>query len=456
MKKFSVLIIIVLILSLGSCAVKKAPPAIDTYTDALPEKFDATEIEFSASYVKISGSEAFADNVRWMRTIGDLPSRTKNPDLCRADAEWSELESITKTYTSEFFKTNYVFAFTVSVTSGDDSVAVTRVTQDKNECISFYVDTLAADGGTADFATYLVFVATKQLEISNMQVFVNPTVKTPAQTIKNEIAGIELTLPEGWGYSEMTDDFNKIGFDIGPEKYGSRGLEIYYNENRIEALCGTGLTTGIIKLGKFDVYAYSYDGAYPFSFARVGDKGHELSNTGAGHWWAEYESDLDDIFDSLILSDVKDDVGLEFNAQYVRANVEYTPNLPYTEVIHSREELSDYKMRFAVDADKDNSQYADGTISFNMAAQKYTDEFFENNQLILCMIEETSGSIRHKVERVNVTNDIDMSIIINRDIPEICTDDMATWHISVETEKTCTPNDRIEIMIDSKNKGGVI
>ncbi len=437
MKKCAILLIFILLFSLGSCAVKKAPPATDTYIDTLPEKFDVTEIKFDVSYVKISGKDAHIDNVRWMRQIGDLPNKVKNAELCASQAEWDALESITKNYTSEFFKTNYVFAFTVSVTSGDDSVAVTRVTQDKNDCIRFYVDTLVADGATADFGTYLVFVATKTLKVSNMQVFVDPASRTPAQQIKNDIAGIEFTLPEGWGYSEITDDLNKIGYNIGPQKYGGTGLEIYYNENNVaEGLCGTGLSTGTVKLGKYDVYAYSYDGDYPFSFATIGSNGHELSNAGAGHWWAEYKADLDSIFNSLIMSEVKDDVELNFNAQYVRAGIEYTPNLPYTDIISSRKELLDYVSRFAVDADKDNSQYADGTISFNMAAKKYTDEYFAVNQLIICMVEEPSGSIRHEVEKVLVQPDGQFKINIKKQIPEICTDDMATWHIFIETKIT--------------------
>ena len=62
------------------------------------------------------------------------------------------------------------------------------------------------------------------------------------------------------------------------------------------------------------------------------------------------------------------------------------------------------------------------------------------------MIEEPSGSIRHKVEKVHLDRDIEIDIFIKRDIPEVCTDDMALWHIFVETEKTETPDDRVRIV----------
>lgn len=130
---------------------------------------------------------------------------------------------------------------------------------------------------------------------------------------------------------------------------------------------------------------------------------------------------------------------LDFSAQYVRTFIEYTPKLPFTEVIHSKAELDSYIERFAVN-------------NFETSTEKYTDEFFSKNQLVLCMIEEPSGSIRHKVKKVTLDSDDYMSIHIKRDIPEVGTDDMALWLIIVETKKTDTKNDGIDIIVDGKSK----
>lgn len=130
---------------------------------------------------------------------------------------------------------------------------------------------------------------------------------------------------------------------------------------------------------------------------------------------------------------------LDFSAQYVRTFIEYTPKLPYTEVIHSKAELDSYIERFAVN-------------NFETSTEKYTDEFFSKKQLVLCMIEEPSGSIRHKVKKVTLDSDAYMSIHIKRDIPEVGTDDMALWLIIVETKKTDIKNDGIDIIVDGKSK----
>lgn len=138
---------------------------------------------------------------------------------------------------------------------------------------------------------------------------------------------------------------------------------------------------------------------------------------------------------------------IDFTAQYVRANVEYTPNLPYAEVISSKAELDAYVECFAVDVTSES----DGSISFNTAAEKYTDDYFTKNQLVLCMISESSGSIRHKAEKVQLINDIELDISIKRDIPEAGTADMALWHIFVETEKLNVADESIEIIVDGKS-----
>lgn len=458
MKNISVLVIFVLLLSLTSCVNKTVTPATDVYDSGLPATSDITDIDFTAKYIKITPSdlslvESFTENVRWIRQIGNVPTKNKNPELFSNDDGWAELKKITDEYTAEFFKTNNVFMFAVTVTSGSDSVRLTGVTQDKNNHIRFYVDTVMSDGGTADFGTWLVFVKTKRLEVDFMEVFVNSAEKTPMQTVENKSAGISFTLPEGWSYSKITNNPYHIGFDIGPVKYGGHGLEIYYNQLGPQGLCGTGLSSGRMKLGKNQFTAYSYENEYPFSFAYIGKGGHELSNANAGHWWDEYKNDVEQIFNSLQLSEEVEPVNeIDFSVQYVRAGVEYTPFMPYTVIIRSPEQLKEYISRHAVDANRDNSQYSDGTISFNMAAEKYTEEYFRIKQLILCMIEEPSGSIRHNVEKVILGNDDSLQIYIKKDVPEWCSDDMATWHIFVETAVADVDNEDIEVFIDGENK----
>jgi hypothetical protein len=60
----------------------------------------------------------------------------------------------------------------------------------------------------------------------------------------------------------------------------------------------------------------------------------------------------------------------------------------------------------------------------------YTDAFFASNFLVLVLLEEISGSYRHRVERIEESGDI----IITRLVPGIGTADMAQWHIIIELD----------------------
>ncbi len=55
-------------------------------------------------------------------------------------------------------------------------------------------------------------------------------------------------------------------------------------------------------------------------------------------------------------------------------------------------------------------------------------------ELIKPILEEGSGSIRHEVKSVVKNPDGSFAVEIERDVPEVGTDDMAEWHIIVEPE----------------------
>lgn len=127
----------------------------------------------------------------------------------------------------------------------------------------------------------------------------------------------------------------------------------------------------------------------------------------------------------------------DFDAQYIRTDG-YHDNVKYPKVtvITSKDELDEY-----YNANKDlyfldhvDKVYSDTTIGFIDACEKYDDEYFEDNILILVLLEEGSGSIRHEVKAVKAYNG-NVEIDIDVHCPEICTEDMAEWHIMIEADK---------------------
>jgi len=110
------------------------------------------------------------------------------------------------------------------------------------------------------------------------------------------------------------------------------------------------------------------------------------------------------------------------DVQYIRIGSGFGPVNPAHTVIHSLNELNQYT------ASINNGSFWDDV--YKNAIEKYSGSFFANNFLVIILLEEISGSNRHKVERIDINGDI----IIKRLIPEIGTSDMATWNIIIELD----------------------
>ena len=128
---------------------------------------------------------------------------------------------------------------------------------------------------------------------------------------------------------------------------------------------------------------------------------------------------------------------IDFSAQYIRTDgyhefVKY----PVVKIIRSVQELNAYyetnKEEYGLG--RRDKVYSDMTIGFLDACDKYDDAYFEDHILIMVLLEEGSGSIRHQVQSVNVSADGQCRIYIDRIVPEAGTCDMAEWHILIEPE----------------------
>jgi len=111
------------------------------------------------------------------------------------------------------------------------------------------------------------------------------------------------------------------------------------------------------------------------------------------------------------------------NVQYIRRFGDYKEiQQPIISVISARSELDQYYETHV------KCIYGSDDGQFKEATKIYSDDFFANNFLVIVLLEEGSGSIRHKVERIDRNGDI----VINRLIPEYGTCDMAEWNIVIE------------------------
>ena len=152
---------------------------------------------------------------------------------------------------------------------------------------------------------------------------------------------------------------------------------------------------------------------------------------------------------------------ITFSAYYVRTDghIENT-KYPKTTIISSVKELEEYYNAncnsYSLGYDYHADVHSSRRIEFLDICKKYDEEYFKEKVLILVLLEEGSGSISHKVERMElITEDNIKKVVINinRLIPEAGTDDMAYWHVFIEPEKKLDidSKDQIEIYFGKKD-----
>ncbi len=131
-----------------------------------------------------------------------------------------------------------------------------------------------------------------------------------------------------------------------------------------------------------------------------------------------------------------------FDAQYIRTDGYSAERVyPYHTVISSRAELEAYYEAYKdiYNLERRENVYADSTIGFLDACDKYDDAYFERQNLVLIVLQEGSGSVRHEITDVrrhraeNGASD-GWDITIKSKAPEVVTDDMAQWHLFLEIQ----------------------
>jgi len=127
------------------------------------------------------------------------------------------------------------------------------------------------------------------------------------------------------------------------------------------------------------------------------------------------------------------------NVQYIRNYGHYKDiQNPIISIISAKSELEQYYETYV------KSIFNSNAGLFLEKTKIYSDDFFANNYLVVIFLEESSGSITHKVEKIDENGDV----TINRLIPQIGTCDMAEWNIIIELDKSFNPHQFSVVLID--------
>ena len=177
------------------------------------------------------------------------------------------------------------------------------------------------------------------------------------------------------------------------------------------------------------------------------------------YWGADKRLPIDELYarETSVMPTVDDPPvadAVDFDAQYVRTDGYHeNARYPAVTVIRSTIELNRYyhQHKDVYDLERRADPASDSTIGFLDACDRYDDAFFEEESLILVLLEEPSGSIRHRVTAVQKAESGSLTVNISHIVPEIGTDDMAQWHIFVETAANVADTDDITVAFPSKS-----
>ena len=142
-----------------------------------------------------------------------------------------------------------------------------------------------------------------------------------------------------------------------------------------------------------------------------------------------------------------DGTPVTFSAQYIRTGSPDGEDFPAVKIIRSVEELNAY----CASGRDGEAQVVNPELTD--ACAKYDSAYFEKQILLMVLLQETSGSIRHEVDSVKATPDGELLINIHPIVPEAGTCDMAEWHILIEPAAgvTIDSEEAVTVLLDGVN-----
>ena len=141
-----------------------------------------------------------------------------------------------------------------------------------------------------------------------------------------------------------------------------------------------------------------------------------------------------------------------FSVQYVRTNGYHEgKEYPITSVVTSTGELTAYYDKYKNEYDFERRQQiaSDSTTGFLDAVDKYTETYFQDKVLLIILVQEGSGSNRHKITGITKEDGL-MTVHVERQIPQVGTADMAQWHILVEIDRDDWKDQEIRVSFTEK------
>ena len=148
----------------------------------------------------------------------------------------------------------------------------------------------------------------------------------------------------------------------------------------------------------------------------------------------------------------KENVILDYRVSYYRT-WDLDKACPQVHIIQDRKALDAYLETYEYSLLPGETYPIGQQISFYSGCQQYDEAFFRENYLILLLLEEGSGSTRHRVHHVAQTPDGKVELSVESVLPGgIGTCDVAYWHLVFELDRKAlvTSEEDVQLYYDQQ------
>ncbi len=293
MKRIAVFILLVFLIGvLWGCSGPITPPGDEQ--GPLP-------LRFEHRFVRTDwySDQASYPLVRVIHSLGELEQYCK---------EHQNTPALLDGYDDVYFRDRILLLVVLQEGSGSIHHQVRRVTL-AEDTIQIYIDRQVPENCDDDMAQWhLLLEPEAGIEVANekaVTIYIDgKNVTDPVISTEYTIryARIKLDIPEGWEYAlkEEVPGCDDFGFTFWPAGESEGKIYVSYQPNGF-GVCGTGLTTKTITLGRYEAQQGTYDEKAVWDYIALRNTAGDyvIFNQNADQWWKHHGAEAMKILQTL-------------------------------------------------------------------------------------------------------------------------------------------------------------
>ncbi len=203
-------------------------------------------------------------------------------------------------YSREFFSENCLISLLFYEGSGSITHSVNKIVSSSENELTVFIDKNTPEVGTCDMALRLLLIEVKISDIGEKDIRLSISEGKKSVEMQKDYLNFSIDIPDGWEYEKNeSSTADTVSIDI--YKADDRENFISINAGEFFGVCGTGLKTKEITLGKNTATMGIYDNNPDWDFIILSETAgsYYIYNTSDDMWWKENSDEAMEILSTL-------------------------------------------------------------------------------------------------------------------------------------------------------------